>query len=164
MLSHVWLLASLWTVACDAPLSMEFSDKNTGAGCHFLLQGIFLTQGLNLHLLWLLHWQEVLCLYHIICYAIVLLNSEYHAWDHFIRSVFSSFMFKFRKHREKKVFSHVSSLSGYRDTHSLFNILAPVFVKNAFYPLPQLCLFEWKVLQWKTEMKTNEKQKTLKIT
>ena len=26
-------------------------------GCYFLLQGIFLTQGLNLHLLHLLHWQ-----------------------------------------------------------------------------------------------------------
>ena len=25
--------------------------------CHFLLQGIFLTQGLTLHLLYLLHWQ-----------------------------------------------------------------------------------------------------------
>ena len=25
--------------------------------CHFLLQGIFLTQGSNLHLLYLLHWQ-----------------------------------------------------------------------------------------------------------
>ena len=25
--------------------------KNTGVGCHFLLQGIFLTQGSNLHLL-----------------------------------------------------------------------------------------------------------------
>ena len=29
-------------------------------GCHFLLQGIFLTLGLNLHLLCLLHWQGVL--------------------------------------------------------------------------------------------------------
>ena len=28
--------------------------KNSGVGCHFLLQGIFLTQGLNLRLL---HWQ-----------------------------------------------------------------------------------------------------------
>ena len=28
--------------------------KNTGVGCHSLLQGILLTQGLNLHLL---HWQ-----------------------------------------------------------------------------------------------------------
>ena len=26
-------------------------------GCHFLLQGIFLTQGMNPHLLYLLHWQ-----------------------------------------------------------------------------------------------------------
>ena len=31
--------------------------KNTGGGCHFLRQGIFLTQGLNPHLLSLLHWQ-----------------------------------------------------------------------------------------------------------
>ena len=31
--------------------------KNTGVGCHFLLQGIFPTQGLNLGLLHLLHWQ-----------------------------------------------------------------------------------------------------------
>ena len=28
-----------------------FPDKSTGVGCHFLLQGIFLTQGLNLGLL-----------------------------------------------------------------------------------------------------------------
>ena len=35
--------ATLWTVACQAPLFMEFPGKNTGAGCHFLLQGIFLT-------------------------------------------------------------------------------------------------------------------------
>ena len=35
----------------------DFPDKNTEAGCHFLLQGIFLTQGLNLSLWHLLHWQ-----------------------------------------------------------------------------------------------------------
>ena len=29
---------------------MYFPDKNTAVGCHFLLQGIFLTQGLNLGL------------------------------------------------------------------------------------------------------------------
>ena len=38
-------------VACKAPLSMGFSSKNTEVGCHFLLQGIFLTQGWNLGLL-----------------------------------------------------------------------------------------------------------------
>ena len=27
----------------------DFSSQNTGVGCHFLLQGIFLTQGSNLH-------------------------------------------------------------------------------------------------------------------
>ena len=32
--------------------------KNTGVGCHYLLQGVFLTQGPNLRLLHLLHWQE----------------------------------------------------------------------------------------------------------
>ena len=32
-------------------------DKNTGMGFHVLLWGIFLTQGLNLHFLCLLHWQ-----------------------------------------------------------------------------------------------------------
>ena len=34
--------------------------KNTGVGCHALLQGIFPTKGLNLRLLGLLLWQEVL--------------------------------------------------------------------------------------------------------
>ena len=33
----------------------DFSGKDTGVGCHFLLQGIFLTVGLNPHLLCLLH-------------------------------------------------------------------------------------------------------------
>ena len=31
--------------------------KNTGVGCHFLLQGIFPTQGSNPQLLHFLHWQ-----------------------------------------------------------------------------------------------------------
>ena len=35
----------------------DFPGKNTGVGCHFLLQGILLTQGSNPHLLCLLHWQ-----------------------------------------------------------------------------------------------------------
>ena len=39
-----------WTTAHQAPLSMDFPGKNTGLGCHFLLQGTFLTQGSNLGL------------------------------------------------------------------------------------------------------------------
>ena len=44
---HSWGTESLW----DSP------SKNTGVDCHFLLQGIFLMQGLTLCLLHLLHWQ-----------------------------------------------------------------------------------------------------------
>ena len=40
-----------------------FPDKNTGVGCHALLQGIFPTQELNLRLLHLLHWQAVSLLF-----------------------------------------------------------------------------------------------------
>ena len=42
------------TVAVQAPLTMGFSRQEYWRGLHFLLQGIFLTQGLNLSLL---HWQ-----------------------------------------------------------------------------------------------------------
>ena len=34
----VWLFAALWTVACLAPCPWDFSGKNTGVGCHCLLQ------------------------------------------------------------------------------------------------------------------------------
>ena len=53
----VCLFATLWTVACQVSLSMGFSRQKYWSGCHALLQGIFLTQGLNLRLLCLLHWQ-----------------------------------------------------------------------------------------------------------
>ena len=36
---------------------VRFPGKNTGVSCHFLLQGIFPTQGANLSLLRLLRWQ-----------------------------------------------------------------------------------------------------------
>ena len=55
-LSHV-RLCDPWTVAHQAPLPMEFSGRNTGVGCRFLLRGIFPTQGSKTHLLCLLHWQ-----------------------------------------------------------------------------------------------------------
>ena len=55
-LSRARLFVTPWTVAYQAPPSMEFTrllhpwnfpGKSTGAACHFLLQGIFLTQGSN---------------------------------------------------------------------------------------------------------------------
>ena len=42
----------------DSSVHGIFPGKNTGVGCHFLLQGIFQTQGSNLHLLCLLQWQS----------------------------------------------------------------------------------------------------------
>ena len=40
-----------------SPFHGIFSDKNPEMGCHFLLQRIFLTQGSNSHLFYILHWQ-----------------------------------------------------------------------------------------------------------
>ena len=48
-LSPDWLFATPWTVACQVHCSRYFPGKNTGVGCHFLLQGVFLNQGPNLH-------------------------------------------------------------------------------------------------------------------
>ena len=49
--------ATPWTAAHQAPLSMGFSRQEYWSGCHFLLQGIFPTQGSNPCLLCLLHRQ-----------------------------------------------------------------------------------------------------------
>ena len=61
-LSHVWLFVTTWTIAYQVPLSWDFPGKSTGVGCHFLFQGIFQTQGLNLGLLH--HRQSLYCLIH----------------------------------------------------------------------------------------------------
>ena len=47
-------------MGCSPPGSSVhgiFPGRNTRTGCHFLLLGVFLTQGSNLCLLHLLHWQ-----------------------------------------------------------------------------------------------------------
>ena len=43
-LNCIQLLGTPQTVAHQAPHSSEFSRPDTGVGCHFLFQGIFLTQ------------------------------------------------------------------------------------------------------------------------
>ena len=40
-------LGTAWTVAYQAVSPWDSPGKNTGVGCHFLLQGVFLTQGSN---------------------------------------------------------------------------------------------------------------------
>ena len=52
--SRARLFVTLWTVTRQAPPSVGSPGKNTGAGCHALLQGIFPTRALNTRLL---HWQ-----------------------------------------------------------------------------------------------------------
>ena len=47
LLSHVWPFPTPWNVDHQAPLSLRFLRQEYWSGCHFLLQGIFLTQGLN---------------------------------------------------------------------------------------------------------------------
>ena len=47
-LSRARLFATPWVVACTKLLRpWDFQGKSTGVGCHFLLQGIFPTQGSN---------------------------------------------------------------------------------------------------------------------
>ena len=43
-------IVTLWTAAHQVPPSMDFPGRNTGVACHFFLQIIFWTQGLNLGL------------------------------------------------------------------------------------------------------------------
>ena len=56
-LSHVGLSATPWTVACQAPLSTEFFRQQYWSGLPLPTSEIFLTQGSNLCLPSLLHWQ-----------------------------------------------------------------------------------------------------------
>ena len=54
------LFVTLWAVAPPASSVRGFPRKNIGVCCHFLLQGIFLTQGSNLGLL---HCRQILYLW-----------------------------------------------------------------------------------------------------
>ena len=63
--NHVRLFAIPWTVAARLLCPGNSPDKNTGVGCHSLLQGIFPTQESNLSLL---HCRQIL--YHLsYCYT-----------------------------------------------------------------------------------------------
>ena len=79
LLCRVRLFETPWSSACQAPLSMGFSRQEYWSGmplpwrvCHFLLQGIFLTQESNLHPLncrWILyHWATY---WHMLCIIIM---------------------------------------------------------------------------------------------
>ena len=61
---HAQLCPTLWPYGLQPTRLLcpwDFPGKNTGVGCHSLLQGNFLTQGLNPWLLCLLHCRQSLC-------------------------------------------------------------------------------------------------------
>ena len=81
LLSYVQLFVTPWTVAHQAPLSMEDSPgKNTGVDCH-ALQGIFPTQEWNwglLHCRWILYLLSYLeSPYVCVCVCFIHLFIEY---------------------------------------------------------------------------------------
>ena len=84
--------------------------KNTGVGCHFLLQGIFLTQGSNLHLQ---HWHtDSLLLHHLgspILYSRFIL--KYYIFPFKTSSMFSIFKCILSLTRNKMIFLDFHSLS-----------------------------------------------------
>ena len=57
LLSCVQLFVTPWIIALQAPLSLGFPRQEYWSGLPFPPPGIFQTQGLNLHVLCLLHWQ-----------------------------------------------------------------------------------------------------------
>ena len=60
MLSHSVVSDSFGLLPAGLLCTWDFSGKNTGVGCHFLLQGIFPTQGSNPHFLCLLRCRKIL--------------------------------------------------------------------------------------------------------
>ena len=51
VLSRFWLFVTPWTAASQAAkIPWNFPSKSVGVGCHFLLQGIFPTQGTATHI------------------------------------------------------------------------------------------------------------------
>ena len=79
--SRVQLFATLWSIVCQAPLSMRFSRQEFWSGLPCPLLGIFPTQGSNPCLSCLLHWQagslplaqpgkHYMCVYIYICMCV----------------------------------------------------------------------------------------------
>ena len=110
MLSRSVMSNSLWLHGLAKLLCpWDFLGKNTGAGCHFLLQGIFPTQGSKPGLLYLLHWQvdslprqgpETL-----ICVSWLVSHTHTHTHTHtpeVATTINATFQMRILRHREVK--------------------------------------------------------------
>ena len=64
-LSRVWLLATPWSTAYQAPPSMDFPGKSTGVGCHCLLPSVLSSIGYYFLLWYLVHTLGLWCFCHI---------------------------------------------------------------------------------------------------
>ena len=71
----------------------NFQGKNTGVACHFLLQGIFPTQGLNSCLLCLLHCRQSICLLSHLANAPSKKMTFIFQCDSLLQNIFSSHIF-----------------------------------------------------------------------
>ena len=94
---------------CSPPDSSVHGDspgKSTGLGCHALLQGIFLTQGLNLHLL---HCRQIL-------YPLSHLGSQ----NYFFRCqyIFTSKTLKWRKCHLLCALDRVTKITNFNSSSS----------------------------------------------
>ena len=58
--NHAQLFATLWTINCQAPLSMGFSSQGYWSGLPCPPCGTFLTRDPNLRLLQLLRFRQIL--------------------------------------------------------------------------------------------------------
>ena len=109
-ISCVQLFVTLWTQPSRLLCPWDSPSKNTGVGCHFLLQGIFLTQGSNLHLQ---HWHtDSLLLHHLgspILYSRFIL--KYYIFPFKTSSMFSIFKCILSLTRNKMIFLDFHSLS-----------------------------------------------------
>ena len=115
--SCVWLCATLWTIQPARLLCPWYSPgKNTWVDCHALLQGIFLTQGSELHLLKLLNcWLDSLPLSHQgrPCYSYSQIQNL---------EGFHVYVYKQTKRDNKWEWSHYKSrLQSFTDTPEVFN-------------------------------------------
>ena len=58
--SYVWLFATLWTLVCQAPMSMRFSRQEYWTGLLFPPPGDLPDPGIEPGLLWLRHCRQIL--------------------------------------------------------------------------------------------------------
>ena len=116
----------------------NFPGKNTGVGCHFLLQGIFPIQGLNPRLLHLGHWQADWVTWNLrgelaahtslyLCFVFPLNVTKWRK----VWSILKRFSFQFLHHFYDIYFAHISIMKPYEYINILIEI-KPTILENTW--------------------------------